>query len=105
RLSRLREATRTPFLKKTLTPAPAINGPRLAKLIEDLNSDASLVREKATKEIDSLGEVAEPALRRIVIDPPSLEVIQRAKILLDKQTATLASSERMQKNRAVEALE
>jgi WD40 repeat protein len=94
-----------PFLKKTLTPAPAINGPRLAQLIEDLNSDVFLVREKATKEIDSLGEVAEPALRRIVIDPPSLEVKQRAKILLDKQTAALASPERMQKNRAVEALE
>jgi WD40 repeat protein len=100
-----RPAEAAPFLKKMLAPVPAVAGPRLAQLIEDLNSDLFVVREKATKEIESLADLAEPALRRVVIDPASLEVKQRAKILLEKLSAFSASPARLQKHRAVEALE
>jgi WD40 repeat protein len=54
----------------------------LGKLIADLDDDDFAVRERASRELKRLGGLAEPALRRVLRAPPSLEVGQRVKALL-----------------------
>jgi WD40 repeat protein len=100
-----RPAETVAFLKTKLAPLPVIDGARLAQLVKDMDHDSFAVREKATMELEGLGEVAEPALRRLVIDPPSLEVKQRAKGLLAKLGESFTAPQRLQKHRAIEALE
>src|SRR6185437_12978026 len=50
-----------------------VEGPALARLIADLDSDEFTARERATRELEALGELAIPALRRVQSGRPSLE--------------------------------
>ena len=52
------------LLKEKLKPVSSAPGPRqLAALIVDLDSDFFQTRQKAARELERLGELAEPALR------------------------------------------
>src|SRR5204863_2349296 len=44
---------------------------KVAQLVADLNSDQFTVREKASKELEKLGDSAEPALRKALAANPS----------------------------------
>jgi RNA polymerase sigma factor (sigma-70 family) len=71
------------YLKQHLRPVPELVDPkRVAQLIADLDSDEFEVREKATKELEKLGELAEPALRQGLKGEPSVEVGKRLERLL-----------------------
>jgi hypothetical protein len=94
-----------PYLKAKLKPVPAVDSKRLTQLIADLDSDVFANREKATKELQNLGEAAEPALNNAFANPPSLEVKRRVREVLDRLTGLQTSPERLQKLRAIEALE
>jgi hypothetical protein len=61
-------------LQRRLRPAAGPEAKRLARLLADLDSDRFADRDKATRELEKLGRLAEPALRRLLADPPSLEV-------------------------------
>src|SRR5262245_2492509 len=50
-----RPAQTLPFLEKQLRAVPVINPRRLARLIEELDSDRFTVRRKATQELERLG--------------------------------------------------
>src|SRR5262249_11813641 len=63
RLSAAPSAT-VPALKKWLRPTPAADGARLAKLVRDLDADEFAVREKASRELRLLGDLARAALER-----------------------------------------
>jgi WD40 repeat protein len=57
---------------------------RIARLIEDLDSDKFAVRERASQELEQLGAGAVPSLKRALEGKPSLEVRSRATKLLNK---------------------
>jgi hypothetical protein len=91
------------FLKEHLRPIPTTIGPRLTKLIGDLDSKQFAVRQSATRELEKLDDAAEPALRRALTDKLTLEARRRIELVLEKQTPF--SLESLRAMRAVEALE
>jgi WD40 repeat protein len=100
-----RPATAVPYLKTLVVPASSTDSSLLARLVKDLDSESFNVREKASMELAKLGDVAEPTLKKLVVNPPSLEVELRAKVLLDQLATTSMAPERLGALRAVEALE
>lgn len=67
-----------------LSPAGSVSEQETTRLISDLDSNEFAVREQATRKLEELGELAEPALRRAIKKPPSLEVRRRSEALLAK---------------------
>ncbi|MCI0376393.1 MAG: PQQ-binding-like beta-propeller repeat protein [Gemmataceae bacterium] len=94
-----------PLLKANMKRVPALEGGYLDQLVKDLGAEAFAAREKATRTLQKLGDLAEPALRQILIDPPSLEVRRRAEAILQKLAQALDSPEHLQMLRGIEALE
>jgi RNA polymerase sigma factor (sigma-70 family) len=94
-----------PFLEKHVRAVAAVAPECLARLIADLDSDRFAQREKATRELQELGELAEAALRKLRDGKPSLEVGRRAEDLLAKLRGPLPPGERLRHLRAVEVLE
>ena len=90
------------LLRSHLRPIPLADTPRVKRLLADLDADAFAVRDKATKELDELGESVEPLLRQAMQDTPSPEMRRRVDGLLDKLAA---SPERLRTVRALEVLE
>jgi hypothetical protein len=85
---------------KHVKPVPHADPTRLAGLVRNLDSDKYRVRQRATKELQALGPAAEPALRRILADPPSEEVRRRGVTLLNQ-----LAREQWRRSRAIEILE
>ncbi|HEY7309740.1 MAG TPA: hypothetical protein VH643_10315 [Gemmataceae bacterium] len=71
----------------------------------DLESDRFEVREKAQKELEHLGPLAGPALRRTLANRPLLETRRRVEALRTKLGQRTLSAEELQQVRAVELLE
>jgi WD40 repeat protein len=91
------------FLQKRLRPAHAPNAKRIARLIDDLDSRNFAARERATQELEALGEAAEPALRRSLQKRPSLEFRRRVERVL--VSLALPSGDGLRALRAIEVLE
>jgi WD40 repeat protein len=93
-----------PFLEERLRrPAPVSRG-HLGGLIADLNSKRFATREKATRELHALGDLAEAALRQALAARPGAEARRR----IEKLLAGLdwnGSAERQRALRAVGVLE
>jgi WD40 repeat protein len=92
------------FLGKRLRPVPAPDPAHLAKRVADLNSGKFSVRQAASKELERLGRVAEPAVRARLAGNPSLEEAQRLRDVLAK-LAALPQGEELRRVRAVQVLE
>jgi RNA polymerase sigma factor (sigma-70 family) len=93
-----------PFLQKHLHPVPRRPDAKpIARLIADLDSDDFKVREKATRELTTLGDAAMPELRRALEKQPPLEMRRRIQQLLD-QTSDW-TPERLRDHRAIQTLE
>jgi WD40 repeat protein len=92
------------FLREHLRPAPRTTPERLTRLVADLDSESFAVRRRAGRDLEELGEVAEPALRRVLASGPSAEVRRQVEGLLEKLPLT-ASFERLRQFRGVEVLE
>jgi hypothetical protein len=92
-----------PLLKAHLRPVAAADGRRVARLIADLDSKQFSVRDRATKELEKLGETAEASLREALKGKPFAETRQRLRLLLDRAEAWTAK--RLQAWRALEVLE
>jgi RNA polymerase sigma factor (sigma-70 family) len=67
----------SPFLKDRLKPIPVADAARIKRLIADLDNATFAVREAARKELDDLGEQAEPPLRAALKDNIPLETRRR----------------------------
>jgi WD40 repeat protein len=89
--------------KERLRPALEPNVQQINPWITDLASDQFAIRQKATVELEKLGEQAEATLRRRLTDKPSLEVRQRIERLLSK--IEQLTPESIRALRAVEVLE
>jgi len=88
-----------------LTRLPGQGTSGITRLIADLDSARFADREKALEELDRLGELAGPALRKLLQSRPSLEARKRAEQLLQKLEAATPSGERLRGLRAIAALE
>jgi RNA polymerase sigma factor (sigma-70 family) len=96
-----------PYLAQRLRPIPTVDGERLTKLIADLGSAQFAVRQRATKELDALGESALAAYQSALAAKPALEVQQRLEELLQKrlQERRHMRPDDLRTLRALEALE
>src|SRR5262249_32031777 len=94
-----------PLLNERLSPASIVNAERITRLIADLDGDQFAVREKAERQLEKIGEQAEPALRKTLAARPSAEVRRRVEQLLEKLERGLLPGTRLQQLRAIEVLE
>jgi hypothetical protein len=76
-------------------------------LLTDLDSDQFEVRGRARQELEKLGELAEPALRKALADSASAEVRRTAEQLLERLEGARFNppAEELRSLRAVQALE
>jgi RNA polymerase sigma factor (sigma-70 family) len=94
-----------PFFKGRLRPVSLAEPKQIAPLLADLDSADFGVREKATAELEKLGESAAPALRQALEAKPSLEVRQRVEAVLRKLRKESPGPQRLREMRALEVLE
>jgi RNA polymerase sigma factor (sigma-70 family) len=92
------------FLRDQLKPTPATDSRRIARWVADLDAEEFAEREKAMDALKELGDLAEPALRRVLAERPALELRRRAETLLGRLTP-VTSPELLRALRAVEVLE
>jgi WD40 repeat protein len=97
-----------PFLKKRLPPDSPVPVSRIAALIKELDNEKFQVRDKATRELQALGDRAEDALRQAMKRPDaSLEFVRRVEKLvriLDAQAGHVPRH-RLQRIRGITVLE
>jgi hypothetical protein len=94
-----------PFLAKHLRPAVLPDNQQLTRWIADLDSAVFADREKASRELERQGELAESRLRKALADNPSPETRRRIEALLNKLQGPITSAETLRSIRTVEVLE
>lgn len=68
-----------------LKPAAGADAKAIDKLIADLENDKFEIRQKASEELEKLGELAEPALQKVLDGKPALETRQRIDRILESR--------------------
>jgi WD40 repeat protein len=94
-----------PLLQQHLQPVSPFDPQRVARLVADLDSERYEQRKKAAEELERLGDVAEPALKKLLAGKPSLEMRQRADQLLQKLEEPVTDPERLRALRGLEVLQ
>ncbi len=94
-----------PFLKARLHPVQPVRREQIERWIQDLDDPAFEVRQKASADLERLGELAEPAFRRALANKPTLEQRRRIEPMLTKVETALPSGASLQSLRAVRVLE
>jgi hypothetical protein len=94
-----------PFLKANLHPAKSVRREQIDQWVRDLDDGVFEVRQKASAELEKLGELAEPALRRALENKPTLEQRRRIEPILAKLETALPTGASLQALRAVRVLE
>jgi WD40 repeat protein len=94
-----------PFLRERLKPVPHLDPARLAQWTKDLESNDFPVRQKAAKELEKLGELAEPVVREALRKPGSLERRQRLDLLVRQLKKNPLTPRQIRELRAVEVVE
>jgi WD40 repeat protein len=95
------------FLRQRLGPVPVVDSEQIARLIAYLDHEEYARREKAARELERWGELAEPDLRKALERPLSLEVRRRVERLVARLEADRLDppAARLQSLRAVAVLE
>jgi len=93
------------WLQPRLRPENGIDDQTLQQLIRDLDSEQFVVRQKAETDLEKLGELAEPALQKVLQSKPTLEVTQRVERLLGKLGGAVVEPDILRTLRAIEILE
>ncbi len=91
------------LFRDQLRPVRAADPERVDRLLADLDSNAFDVREKATKELQKMGETALSSVHKALAGQPSLEVRRRLEQLLE--TLSGSPAEQIYRVRAVETLQ
>ena len=92
-----------PLLAEHLRPVAPLDRAgqkQVDRLLGDLDSDRFAVRQKAEDELEKIGPIVEPALRKALESKPSLEVRRRIEAVLAK-----LANEHLRLSRALEAIE
>jgi RNA polymerase sigma factor (sigma-70 family) len=92
------------LLTKQLHPTSPTD-PQRRRLLTDLESEHFDMREKAQKDLEELGDLAEPALRQTLEKKPTLEVRRRVQAVLEGLRGPVTRPELLQSLRAVAVLE
>jgi WD40 repeat protein len=94
-------------LRQYLQPAVAGDEKRIARLIADIDNEEFAVRDRATKELDKLGEATAEACRKALEGQPSPEARRRLEALLRQQADKNweFSADKLRTSRALEVLE
>jgi hypothetical protein len=99
-------AQTVPWLRKRLKPVATPDAKRIAELIAQLDSDDFAVRNTAAKELEKLGDLAGPALRKALEGAISIEARRRIETLLGAgKPGHALPLEELRRLRAVEVLE
>jgi RNA polymerase sigma factor (sigma-70 family) len=93
------------LLKERLHAVAKPDAKRLAQLLADLESNRFELRRQAESELEGLGELAEPALRKALAGDPMLDLRKRLERLLGNLSAQVHLAGQMREVRAVEVLE
>jgi hypothetical protein len=101
--SRPKEAL--PLLKEHLHPVAVVDAARLAQWIAELDNNSFEKRQKATAELEKLGEQARDAFKTALASKPSSELKRRVAALLEKLDQHAYSPETLRDLRALETLE
>jgi WD40 repeat protein len=106
-MDRLRQAgpAATAWLKGRLKPIAPPDDYLLPKLLADLDSNEFGARERASQELERLGDLAVPALRQRLRSAPPLETARRVGQLLARLEGPTADTNVLRLLRAVEVLE
>lgn len=98
--------TAVPFLRERIRPVavPPGDDKQIEKLVADLDAGRFVTRERAAKELEAAGELAIPALRRMVERPPSAEARVRAEALVRKLTAQPLTADQLRVLEAIDLL-
>ncbi|HWG45640.1 MAG TPA: sigma-70 family RNA polymerase sigma factor [Gemmataceae bacterium] len=91
------------LLARHLKPVARIDTKRIEEFLRDLDSPVFADRERATTNLEQLGEQAVPGLKQFFANKPSLEARRRVEQILEK--ALSQNPQRLRQNRALEALE
>jgi WD40 repeat protein len=94
-----------PFMTGQLKPAVPIDVKKIDQWITDLDSGNFQKRNKAADELEKIGELARPALKKILDSEPSPETRRRVEPLLEKLITGTLTAEQLRLVRAIEALE
>jgi hypothetical protein len=94
-----------PFLSEQLRPAAPLDPMKINQWITDLDSPKFQLRRDAAVELEKLGEMAVPALNKVLAGKPSLEVQKRVEELLAKASGRTLSSDQLRILRGLEVLE
>jgi WD40 repeat protein len=94
----------TTFLRQRLRPVPRPKPGQVAQVIAALDADKFVERQRATRELETLGEVAAAELRQLLEGKPTLEVRRRVEALLAR-LEHVPAGENLRTLRAIEALE
>jgi WD40 repeat protein len=100
---RPREAV--PFLAERIRPVVPADAELVRKLIADLNSDQFTRRQSAFRQLEKLGRLAAPALRKLLRGDVPLEQRRRAEALLDKLHGPISEPETLKSLRVVAVVE
>jgi RNA polymerase sigma factor (sigma-70 family) len=92
------------LLRQRIKPTEPADAQRVERLIRNLDSDDFQTRTKATEELETIVDGAEPALRKKLAEKPSLEMRQRIQQILSKLEPS-ASAERLRALRGIQVLE
>ncbi len=92
-------------LRERLKTAQPANPKRIAALIGELASPEFARREKATRELEQIGDLAAPALKKSAATSASAEARRRAAQLLDGLSQPVHKSQRLREIRSLELLE
>lgn len=92
-------------IRQHVKPIPRTDAKVIARLVADLDADDFDAREKASQQLERLGELAVDTLRKKLDDKPSLEVHRRIEALLERLDGPDLSGEKLRSVRAVEVLE
>ncbi len=103
-LEKTPEATVTLF-EERLKAVAAVAPQRLQKLVSELDSDKFATRDRATQELEKLGELAEATLQQTLTEKNSAEQRRRIENLLERLGGIEEDPERLRALRAVEVLE
>jgi WD40 repeat protein len=91
--------------RERLRPAAAVDAKKIGQWIAGLDSEEFAVRQESAQELEKLGELAVPALQKLLANPPSLEARRRAEQILEKVRVPALSTEQVRLMRALEVLE
>jgi WD40 repeat protein len=94
-----------PWVRQRLQPAPEVEPGRLGRLITELQSKRYVMRSKAIADLEELDELAEPALRKLLANRPTLELSRRLELMLGRLDKAVLTPDHLRQVRCVAVLE